>query len=123
MTRRKTLLIVPVAVILVTAPIARAAAMPTAAPSPGAQPSPSSSAQEQKPPEKKLKTMVVTATRIEQPISEIGTTVTVVDGDQIDAQKIERVGDALREVPGVQVTQSGSPGSITDVSIRGAPAS
>ena len=123
MTRRKTLLIVPVAVILVTAPIARAAAMPTAAPSPGGQPSPSSSAQEQKPPEKKLKTMVVTATRIEQPISEIGTTVTVVDGDQIDAQKIERVGDALREVPGVQVTQSGSPGSITDVSIRGAPSS
>ena len=26
----------------------------------------------------------------------------------------------LREVPGVQVTQSGSPGSVTDVSIRGA---
>ena len=26
----------------------------------------------------------------------------------------------LRQVPGVQVTQSGSPGSVTDVSIRGA---
>jgi len=39
---------------------------------------------------------------------------------QIEEQKIQRVADVLREVPGVQVTQSGSPGSVTDVSIRGA---
>ncbi len=64
--------------------------------------------------------MVVTATRIPQPIGEIGTTITVVEDPQIQAQKIDRVADVLREVPGVQVTQSGSPGSNTDVSIRGA---
>ncbi|MGH7924760.1 MAG: TonB-dependent receptor plug domain-containing protein, partial [Candidatus Binatus sp.] len=42
---------------------------------------------------------------------------------QIQEQKIDRVANVLREVPGVQVTQSGSPGSETDVSIRGATAS
>jgi vitamin B12 transporter len=71
----------------------------------------------------KLNPVVVTATRIEQPISEIGTTITVVEGPQIEAQKIDRVAEVLREVPGVQVTQTGSPGAETDVSIRGATAS
>jgi vitamin B12 transporter len=68
----------------------------------------------------KLNPVVVTATRIPQPIGEIGTTITVVEDPQIQAQKIDRVADVLREVPGVQVTQSGSPGAVTDVSIRGA---
>jgi vitamin B12 transporter len=71
----------------------------------------------------KLNPVVVTATRIPQPIGEIGTTITVVEAPQIQEQKIDRVADVLREVPGVQVTQSGSPGSLTDVSIRGAPPS
>jgi vitamin B12 transporter len=66
-----------------------------------------------------LPTIVVTATRIRQPLSEIGTTVTVVDQHQMQSQKIEQSGDVLREVPGVVVTQSGSPGTVTDVSIRG----
>ena len=68
----------------------------------------------------KLNPVVVTATRIEQPIADIGTTITVVEDPQIQEQKIDRVEDVLRQVPGVQVTQSGSPGSVTDVSIRGA---
>jgi vitamin B12 transporter len=68
----------------------------------------------------KLNPVVVTATRIPQPIGEIGTTITVVEDPQIQEQKIDRIADVLREVPGVQVTQSGSPGSVTDVSIRGA---
>ncbi|HEY6298368.1 MAG TPA: TonB-dependent receptor [Candidatus Binatus sp.] len=71
----------------------------------------------------KLNPVVVTATRIPQPIGEIGTTITVVEDPQIQDQKIDRVANVLREVPGVQVTQSGSPGSVTDVSIRGASAS
>ncbi len=72
--------------------------------------------------EQKLAPVVVTATRIPQPISQIGTTVTVLTKDQIDAQKIQTVGNALSEVPGVVVTQSGSPGSLTEVSIRGTTA-
>ncbi len=70
----------------------------------------------------RLPPVVVTATRIEQPTSEIGTTVSVIDADQIDSQKIQTVGNALREIPGVEVTQSGSPGTVTDVSIRGSTA-
>jgi len=68
----------------------------------------------------KLNPVVVTATRIPQPIADIGTTITVVEDPEIQQQKIQRVEDVLRQVPGVQVTQSGSPGSVTDVSIRGA---
>ncbi|MGH7815330.1 MAG: TonB-dependent receptor plug domain-containing protein [Candidatus Binataceae bacterium] len=68
----------------------------------------------------KMSPIVVTATRIPQPLAEIGTTVTVVDNEDIEAQKIQHVATALREVPGVQVVQSGSPGSVTDVQIRGA---
>lgn len=68
----------------------------------------------------KLTPVVVTATRIPQPISEIGTTITVVEDPQIQEQKIQQVANVLRQVPGVQVTQSGSPGAVTDVSIRGA---
>src|SRR5260221_14272383 len=70
----------------------------------------------------KLNPIVVTATRIPQPIGEIGTTITVVEDPQVQEQKIDRVADVLREVPGVVVTQSGSPGSITDVSICGSEA-
>src|SRR5882757_5347219 len=61
----------------------------------------------------KLNPIVVTATRIPQPIGEIGTTITVVEDPQIQEQKIQRVEEVLRQVPGVQVTQSGSPGSVT----------
>ena len=70
-----------------------------------------------------LPTVVVTATRIRQPLSEIGTTVSIVDQQQMQSQKIQAVGDALRQVPGVQVNQSGSPGTLTELFIRGAPPS
>jgi vitamin B12 transporter len=70
--------------------------------------------------ETRLKTVVVTATRVEQPIDQIGTTVTVVSDQQVETQKIQEVGTALQQVPGVNVTQSGSPGTVTEVSIRGA---
>ncbi len=99
---------------------ATAAGSATATPNP--QPSPGTA---KKGPDKTAQTlpvMVVTATRIRQPLSEIGTSVSVVDSQQIQSQKIRDVGDVLREVPGLQVTQSGSPGSVTDVSIRGSTA-
>ena len=70
--------------------------------------------------ETRLKTIVVTATRVAQPIDQIGTTVTVVPDQQMESQKIQSVATALQQVPGVNVTQSGSPGTESDVSIRGA---
>ena len=70
--------------------------------------------------EQKLNPVVVTATRIKEPLANVGTTITVVEDSQIESQKIQSVETVLRQVPGVTVTQSGSPGSVTDVSIRGA---
>jgi vitamin B12 transporter len=64
--------------------------------------------------------IVVTATRMATPLSEIGTAVSVVSSKLIQSQQIRDVAPALREVPGVQVTQTGSPGTTADVSIRGA---
>src|ERR1700731_1958990 len=94
---------------------------PSARPSVAAQPggSPSASVANGNQPQK-LPPVVVTATRIEQPVSEIGTTVTVIDQDQIHSQQIESLDNVPREVPGVTVMQAGSPGTLADVSIRGA---
>ncbi len=89
------------------------AAQPSSSPSPQASPTQASGAAQ-------LPPIVVTATRVEQPLSEIGTTVTVVDQSQIQAQKIGQVNDVLSQVPGVQVNQGGSPGTISEVFIRGA---
>ena len=63
--------------------------------------------------------IVVTATRMATPIGELGVAASVVGDKSIEAQQVREANDALREVPGVQVRQSGSPGSITEVSIRG----
>ena len=100
---------------------------PAAAASQAATP-PASSTSQKAPqsaasPEAKLKTIVVTASRVDQPINTVGTTITVVPDEQMETQKIQDVGTALQEVPGVNITQSGSPGTETDVSIRGASAS
>jgi vitamin B12 transporter len=65
---------------------------------------------------------VVTATRMEQPLDTVGTTVSVVGSHQIQEQQIHASGDVLRQVPGVEVNQSGSAGNQTDVSIRGSTA-
>src|SRR5260370_18831976 len=64
--------------------------------------------------------IIVTATRIAQPLGEIGETASVLESPQIQSQQIHNVTDALREIPGLNVTQSGSPGTIADVFIRAA---
>jgi vitamin B12 transporter len=75
-------------------------------------------------PHRKLPKMVfvVTATRMEQPLDTVGTTVSVVGSHQIQEQQIHASGDVLRQVPGVEINQSGSAGTQTDVSIRGSSA-
>ena len=75
-------------------------------------------------PRRKLPKMlfVVTATRMEQALDTVGTTVSVVGSHQIQEQQIHASGDALRQVPGVEINQSGSAGTETDVSIRGSTA-
>ena len=96
-----------------SASAAPAAAQPSSSPSPQASPSQTTGAAQ-------LAPIVVTATRVEQPVSEIGTTVTVVEDSQIQAQKIGQVNDVLSQVPGLVLNQDGSPGTISEVFIRGA---
>ncbi|HVA40229.1 MAG TPA: TonB-dependent receptor plug domain-containing protein, partial [Candidatus Binataceae bacterium] len=89
-----------------------------------AKPSKTTTAATSAKPHRKLPKMVfvVTATRMEQPLDTVGTTVSVVGAHQIAEQQIHSSGDVLRQVPGVEVNQSGSAGNETDVSIRGSTA-
>jgi vitamin B12 transporter len=64
--------------------------------------------------------IVLTPTGIPEPVGEVGTTTSVVTQKQAQLQQTHELPDLLRQVPGVEVTQAGSPGSIADVSIRGA---
>jgi vitamin B12 transporter len=70
----------------------------------------------------KLGEVVVTATRIKQPLSQIGTSVSVMPGSQLQDQKLGLVAPAMQQLPGVEVNQAGSPGTATDVTIRGSTA-
>jgi vitamin B12 transporter len=65
---------------------------------------------------------VISANQVPQPADRVGASVTVLHGDQLRAQGIETVPDALRTVPGLHVQTSGSKGSITQVRMRGGDA-
>jgi vitamin B12 transporter len=59
----------------------------------------------------------VTATATPTPIAQIGASVTVVTAD--DYRQYTEVQDPLRQIPGLQVTQTGQLGGTTALSIRG----
>jgi len=72
------------------------------------------------PPVHRLDSVVVSATRVETPASEVASSVTVLDGEALRRQQHHLVVDALRQVPGVDVRQSGGPGRQTSIFLRGA---
>jgi vitamin B12 transporter len=67
-----------------------------------------------------LDTVVVTATRTEQPLARTGESVTVIDGNMLRTLQTVSVTDALAMTPGIVIDQSGGLGQPTTVSIRGA---
>ena len=69
---------------------------------------------------KKLDPVIVTGTKIETPAEQVGATVTVIDGEEIETRIYPTVDEALRHVPGVEIRRSGSFGKTTSISIRGA---
>ena len=69
---------------------------------------------------KKLDPVIVTGTKIETPAEQVGATVTVIDGEEIETRIYPTVDEALRQVPGVEIRRSGSFGKTTSISIRGA---
>jgi vitamin B12 transporter len=53
-------------------------------------------------------------------LEKIGSAVTVVTGEQLRAQQVRHAADALRSLPGLAVSRTGSFGSFTQVRMRGA---
>ncbi len=67
----------------------------------------------------RLDPVVVTATRLPTPRAAVATSVTLLDGTGLEAEGLRTVADALRQVPGLSVVQTGSYGSVTSVFMRG----
>jgi vitamin B12 transporter len=68
---------------------------------------------------KKVEPVVVTATKLEESQEQLGAVVTVITETDLKLYNYGTVGDALRQVPGVEVQRSGGPGKLTDIRIRG----
>ncbi|MBX3563815.1 MAG: TonB-dependent receptor [Sphingomonas sp.] len=65
-------------------------------------------------------TIVVTATGIAQPIDQVGQAVTVLDAETIRTRQDVSVADLLATTPGVRFNRTGTTGSVTGISLRGA---
>jgi vitamin B12 transporter len=70
-------------------------------------------------PSERPEEIVVTSSIIPTPRREIGTAVSVLDGEAIELRGYESLADALRTQPGVGVTNSGGAGKSTTLRIRG----
>ncbi|HJP61156.1 MAG TPA: TonB-dependent receptor [Gemmatimonadaceae bacterium] len=66
-----------------------------------------------------LAPVVVSASKVPRRTDALSQAVTVLNGDDLRARGVVRVSDALREVPGAQLVQSGSFGSLTSLFLRG----
>jgi vitamin B12 transporter len=71
------------------------------------------------PTETETEAIVVSATLIETPISEIGSTVTVITDKEMEREQKRTLPDVLRTVPGLNIVQTGGPGGKTSVFMRG----
>jgi vitamin B12 transporter len=78
------------------------------------EPSPSPS-----PGEATAEAVIVSATKIETPVNEIGSSVTLITDDEIERNQQRSLPDALQTVPGLNIVQTGGPGGKTSVFMRG----
>jgi vitamin B12 transporter len=63
--------------------------------------------------------IVVTATRTETPLTQVGSNTTVIRGDDLQKGGFISAAEVLRRVPGLAVAQNGSYGQLTSVFMRG----
>jgi vitamin B12 transporter len=63
--------------------------------------------------------LVISATRLPIPEEETPASVSVLTAQDFENKQVNRVADALREVPGLSVVQSGTAGQLTSVFTRG----
>lgn len=64
--------------------------------------------------------VVITATRIEQPLAKVGSAVTLLQASDIRASQKTSLADLLATTPGVTLSRNGGLGSVTSLRIRGA---
>ena len=64
-------------------------------------------------------TMVVTANRVEQPVSAVLAPVVVIDRAEIESRQVSSLTDLLKTLPGVQITTLGGRGHMSSLFIRG----
>jgi vitamin B12 transporter len=69
-----------------------------------------------------LPPVVVTPTRLPTPENEVGSSITVITSEEIERKQERTLPDALKDVPGLNVVQTGGPGGTTSVFLRGANA-
>ncbi|MEO5717032.1 MAG: TonB-dependent receptor [Chthoniobacterales bacterium] len=63
--------------------------------------------------------LVVSATRLPTPVDEVPASVSVLTASDFENKQTQRVADALRQIPGLSVVQSGTAGQLTSVFTRG----
>ncbi|MEO7934296.1 MAG: TonB-dependent receptor [Chthoniobacterales bacterium] len=66
-----------------------------------------------------LDELIVTGTRLESTVERSPASVTVITAQELQDRQITHVADALRNVPGLDVVQTGAPGQLTSVFTRG----
>lgn len=64
-------------------------------------------------------TLVVTANRVEQPVSSVLAPVVVIDRAEIEARQAQSLPDLLKTLPGVQIATLGGRGHISSLFVRG----
>lgn len=67
-----------------------------------------------------LSETVVTANRIEQPLSDLVADMSIVDRETIEASGATGLADVLARLPGVEFARNGGPGTSTSLYLRGA---
>jgi len=67
----------------------------------------------------KLEEIVVTSSRVEMPLREVGTSISVVSGQEIEQRGFNSLFEVLRSQPGIGVSNTGGPGKTTSLRIRG----
>lgn len=63
--------------------------------------------------------IVVTASALPEEVDETPASATVITRERIEAREVLDVADVLREVPGLSIARTGSPGKATSIFIRG----
>lgn len=67
----------------------------------------------------KQEVVVVTASRVETPLREVGASISVIDQQEIELRGQATIADLLRTVPSINVSNSGGVGKTTGLRIRG----